>query len=89
MPAQKKGTLCTQLSKVALNQKSRATLTLNSHFVLQATKYAMGCRWPAGRDFETPGLVSYQSVDLTTRKQTRAWLGYSTCVQVGVWSALP
>lgn len=23
----------------------------------------MGCRWPVGRDFETPGLVSYQSVD--------------------------
>ena len=44
-------------SGVAIIQNSRAALTLNFHMKLGATKYRPeGRNWPAGREFETPGL---------------------------------
>ena len=44
-------------SGVATIQNSRAALTLNFHMKVGATKYRpAGRNWPAGREFETPGL---------------------------------
>ena len=46
-------------SGVATIQNSRAALTLNFHMKVGATKYRpAGRNWPAGREFETPGLDS-------------------------------
>ena len=51
-------------SGVATIQNSRAALTLNFHMKVGATKYRpAGRNWPAGREFETPG------VDLIVRKK--------------------
>ena len=44
-------------SGVATIQNSRAALTLNFHMKVGAIKYRPeGRNWPAGREFETPGL---------------------------------